>query len=43
VRGGPTEIVLIHERFPTREARDQHEAGWTASLDKLATVLAGRS
>jgi len=37
------ELRVVHERFPAREARDQHEAGWTASLDKLATVLAGRS
>ena len=42
-RGGATEVVLIHERFPIREARVQPAAGGTGSPDKLATVQARRS
>ena len=39
-RGGATEIVLIHERQPTRGVRAFHERGWTASLERLAALLA---
>ncbi len=38
-RGGRTEVVLIHERFPNEAVRDQHESGWTGCLAKLATVV----
>jgi uncharacterized protein YndB with AHSA1/START domain len=38
-RGGRTEVVLIHERFPNEAVRDQHESGWTGCLVKLATVV----
>jgi len=42
-RGGRTELVLTHERFPTAAERDSHEQGWTGCLEKLAGVLpAGR-
>jgi uncharacterized protein YndB with AHSA1/START domain len=41
-RGRATEVVLTHEMFPTRPARDQHQAGWTGCLEKFATCLAGR-
>lgn len=38
-RGGSTEVVLVHERFPNDEARAQHEMGWTGCLDKLAKLF----
>ena len=39
--GGKTEMILLHERFATKEARDSHSHGWTGSIEKLATHLAG--
>lgn len=30
-----TEIVLVHERFPTTATRDHHSAGWNGCIDKL--------
>ncbi len=41
-RGAATEVVLTHDRFPTRAERDKHETGWTGCLEKLGPVLAGR-
>jgi uncharacterized protein YndB with AHSA1/START domain len=38
-RGGMTELVLTHERFPTAELCDQHKQGWGASLEKLPRAL----
>jgi uncharacterized protein YndB with AHSA1/START domain len=38
--GRGTEVVITHEWFPTASARDQHEAGWRATLDRLEEVLA---
>ena len=41
-RGAATELVFIHERFPTTAARDEHEQGWTECLDALAEYLQAR-
>jgi len=37
--GGRTELVLIHERFPEEKMRNDHEGGWTGTLDRLAELL----
>jgi uncharacterized protein YndB with AHSA1/START domain len=37
--GGQTEIVLTHERFPTIESREGHNAGWIGCFDKLEQFL----
>ena len=34
-RGDATELVLSHEFFPTGEARDGHEQGWSSALNRL--------
>jgi uncharacterized protein YndB with AHSA1/START domain/predicted enzyme related to lactoylglutathione lyase len=34
VQGG-TQLTLTHEGFPTVEARDDHNDGWTRTIDKL--------
>lgn len=39
-RGDATELILTHERFPTAEARDRHDAGWNSTLDCLGEYLA---
>ena len=39
--GDQTELTLRHQRFENREARDNHDHGWTGSFDKLGEVLAG--
>lgn len=41
-RGASTELVLTHEFFPTDEARQSHETGWTEALEKLAQVVTQR-
>jgi uncharacterized protein YndB with AHSA1/START domain len=33
-------LALIHEQFFDEAARDRHEQGWTACLDKLERYLA---
>jgi uncharacterized protein YndB with AHSA1/START domain len=38
-RGPATEIVLTHERQPSRSLREFHEGGWTISLTRLAALL----
>lgn len=38
-RGSATEIVLTHEKFPNKEAYQQHQQGWGSILDKLAEVI----
>jgi uncharacterized protein YndB with AHSA1/START domain len=38
-RGGHTEVVLTHERFPHPEARDRHVAGWEGCLAGLAALF----
>ena len=37
---GGTRLVLLHQRFESRQARDGHDAGWSASFDRLATIAA---
>lgn len=37
---GSTEVVVIHERFPNSEARDDHENGWTSCLNRLEQLHA---
>lgn len=37
---GSTEVVVIHERFPNSEARDDHETGWTSCLNRLEQLYA---
>jgi uncharacterized protein YndB with AHSA1/START domain len=41
-RGGSTEVVLVHDMFPSRDERDKHEMGWSGAFEKLATFLAAR-
>ena len=40
-RGGAAELPLTHERFREKTLRDQHEMGWTWTLDCLAKHLGG--
>lgn len=35
-----TTVLVRHERFPSSEIRDRHDAGWTATLDRLGEALA---
>jgi len=35
---GGTHLVLRHQRFETRQARDNHNAGWSASFDRLIGI-----
>ena len=37
--GDETELVLTHEEFASQESRNNHEGGWNASLDQLASFL----
>ncbi len=37
-RQGGTEVVISHDRFTNDESRDRHQAGWTASLEKLENL-----
>jgi glutathione S-transferase len=34
-----TEVVLVHEGFPTAEVKDAHDQGWTACADHLEAYL----
>jgi uncharacterized protein YndB with AHSA1/START domain len=36
---GGTDLVLTHEHLASVESRDNHEHGWTAILDALATAV----
>lgn len=36
---GGTEIVLTHERFADRDARDRHQRGWDGCLERLGRYL----
>jgi uncharacterized protein YndB with AHSA1/START domain len=38
--GGKTEMTLRQEIFDSKDSRDSHSQGWTASFDKLAEMLA---
>lgn len=37
---GGTELALTHENLAGPEARDEHESGWTSTLDCLERFLA---
>jgi uncharacterized protein YndB with AHSA1/START domain len=37
--GAATEIVITHERQPSRSVSEFHEWGWDGSLEKLAELL----
>jgi uncharacterized protein YndB with AHSA1/START domain len=41
-RGAVTDVVLTHELFPSAEAKQRHEHGWTACFDKLERVVQAR-
>lgn len=36
---GCTELALIHEQLPDKEARKSHEEGWKGFIDKLSIFL----
>jgi uncharacterized protein YndB with AHSA1/START domain len=38
-RGGETELVLVHERFPSLAVRNEHETGWNGCFERLAAYL----
>jgi len=38
-RGGKTEVVLTHEKFPSDAARDEHNKGWAGCLDRLSQYV----
>ncbi len=38
-RAGATEVVLLHELFPSEPIRDDHDKGWNGCLDRLAASL----
>jgi uncharacterized protein YndB with AHSA1/START domain len=35
---GGTRLVLLQQRFESKQARDNHNAGWSASFDRLARI-----
>ena len=35
---GGTRLVLVQQRFESKDARDRHDAGWAASLNRLAKI-----
>jgi uncharacterized protein YndB with AHSA1/START domain len=38
--GDGTELLLKHERFADKDARDRHEQGWSGCVRRLARLLA---
>lgn len=38
-RGGETEVVLTHEKFPNEAARDEHAQGWPGCFDEMEKLL----
>lgn len=38
-RGTATEVIVTHERIPSRELRDQHQHGWQGCLAALAKYV----
>lgn len=38
-KGDKTEMTLLHEGLATTEARDNHNTGWTGSLERLQERL----
>jgi uncharacterized protein YndB with AHSA1/START domain len=39
---GGTRLVLLQQRFESKEARDHHDGGWSAALDRLARLAIAR-
>lgn len=37
--GADTDVLVSHDRFPTNESRDRHDAGWATTLDRLSRLL----
>lgn len=37
---GHTEVVLVHELFPGKEAAEDHEQGWASCLNRLEAIFA---
>jgi len=37
VQGG-TRLVLVHQNFHSKDARDRHSVGWSASFDRLTDL-----
>jgi len=35
---GGTRLVLVHQSFDSKDARDRHLGGWSASLDQLTNL-----
>jgi uncharacterized protein YndB with AHSA1/START domain len=35
---GGTRLVLVHRHFESREARDNHDRGWSASFDRMTKI-----
>jgi uncharacterized protein YndB with AHSA1/START domain len=35
---GGTRLVLLQQRFESRQARDRHTAGWSACFDRLTRI-----
>jgi uncharacterized protein YndB with AHSA1/START domain len=35
---GGTRLVLLHQRFQSKQARDNHAVGWSSSFDRLTKV-----
>ena len=35
-----TQMTLLHEFFESKDSRDSHNQGWTASFERMAEVLA---
>lgn len=36
---GGTEFVMLHDRFPNQELRDNHNKGWTSTLEKFTKCV----
>jgi uncharacterized protein YndB with AHSA1/START domain len=36
---GGTELVLIHEKFESEQAREEHTKGWNSCFEKFETAL----
>lgn len=39
-RGSSTEMLFVHEQLKNEDSRSNHERGWSATFEKLATYLA---
>lgn len=36
---GGTRLVLVQQRFDTKQARDGHRKGWSDAVDRMATIV----